>query len=136
MNSYPVEYDSNAHPEIYKTAISGGTRTSDNRDQNELTKKETEPRTEYHFDSRVGSEHLVTTKQEDLEPFKYMGNPVTSVKVQTTPAPKNNSQSKESLATSSAYQIPTKKAKGMTPHNVACKLRLRQEIKDFQNKQK
>ena len=81
MNSYPVEYDSNAHPGIYKTAVSGGTRTSDNRDKNELTKKETEPRTEYRFDSRVGSEHLVTTKQEELEPFKYMENPVTSVKV-------------------------------------------------------
>ena len=62
MNSYPVENVSTLHPEIYKTANSAGTRTSDNRAKNELSKKETEPRTEYHFDSRVGSEHLVTTK--------------------------------------------------------------------------
>ena len=69
MNSYPFEHESNAQHEIYKTAVSGGLNTSDDRDKNEPSKNETEPKSKYHFDSRVGSEHFVTTKQEDLEPF-------------------------------------------------------------------
>ena len=65
----------------------------------------------------------------DLETYNFIKNPVTSVRVQTTPALRNAATQQDNYPNNSTYQIPTRKVRNKTPHNVACKLRLKQEIK-------